>query len=110
MSEKRYSLGLDFGTLSARAVLADVESGNVLPHESVFNYPHEIMNTLGGTPLPPNYALQHPQDYIDALEFLICDTLSKNNVSKEAVIGIGIDFTDCTVLPVDKSLTPICML
>ena len=110
MSEKRYSLGLDFGTLSARAVLADVENGNVLPHESVFTYPHAIMTTLDGSALPTNYALQHPQDYIDALEFLICDTLSQNKISKESVIGIGIDFTDCSVLPVDETLTPMCML
>lgn len=110
MSEKRYSLGLDFGTLSARAVLADVENGSILPNESVFNYPHAIITTLNGTALPSTYALQHPQDYVEALEFLIRETVSKNNVPKESIVGIGIDFTDCSVLPTDKDLTPMCML
>lgn len=110
MSEKRYSLGLDFGTLSARAVLADVENGDVLPYEAVFYYPHAIIHTLDNNVLPSNYAIQHPQDYIDALKFLICETVSKNKIPKESVIGIGIDFTDCSFLPVNKDFTPMCML
>ena len=108
MNEKQYSLGLDFGTLSARAVLAVVENGDVLPYQCVFNYPHAIMTDLNGKILPSNYAIQHPQDYIDALIFLIRETLSKNNISKESVIGIGIDFTSCTILPIKKDGTPLC--
>ena len=110
MNEKQYSLGLDFGTLSARAVLADVENGDVLPYQCVFNYPHAIMTELNGKILPSNYAIQHPQDYIDALIFLIRETLSKNNISKESVIGIGIDFTDCSFLPINEDFIPMCML
>ena len=109
MNEKQYSLGLDFGTLSARAVLADVETGQVLPYQCVFNYPHAILTELNGNTLPSNYAIQHPQDYIDALIFLIHETVSKNNVSKESVIGIGIDFTDCSFLPINEDFVPMCM-
>lgn len=105
----KYSIGLDFGTLSARAVLSNTENGSTLPYESVFYYPHAIINEIDGTPLPQNYALQHPKDYIDALKFLIPDILANNFVDKNLIIGIGIDFTDCTVLPVDKDLTPLCL-
>lgn len=107
---KRYSIGLDFGTLSARAIIANVANGETLPYESVFNYPHAVMQELNGTLLPKNYALQHPSDYIKALEFLLCDVINKNHIEKDSIIGIGIDFTDCTVLPVTKDMTPLCML
>ena len=110
MSEKRYSLGLDFGTLSARAVLADVDNGKLFDYESIFIYPHAIIKNINGNDLPSHYALQHPQDYIDALEFLLSDILEKTGVKKESVIGIGIDFTDCTVLPVNDKMIPLCFL
>ena len=110
MDKKIYSLGLDFGTLSARAILADAKTGKALEHESVFLYPHAIMNEIDGKALPFGYALQHPRDYIDALEFLIPDVLTKNKISATEVIGIGIDFTDCTIIPVDNNLCPMCLI
>lgn len=103
-----YSIGLDFGTLSARGVIANVENGKTLPYESSFCYPHAILSELDGVSLPKNYALQHPRDYIDALEFLIYDLLKNNYVDKNSIIGIGIDFTDCTVLPVNEDYVPLC--
>ena len=103
-----YSIGLDFGTLSARGVIANVENGKTLPYESSFCYPHAILSELDGVSLPKNYALQHPRDYIDALEFLIYDLLKNNSVDKNSIIGIGIDFTDCTVLPVNEDYVPLC--
>lgn len=110
MSKKRYSIGLDFGTLSARAILTDVENGKSMPHESIFHYPHAVITKLGDKALPTGYALQDPSDYIEALKFLLCDLTEKNSIDKSSVIGIGIDFTDCTVLPVNKDMTPLCML
>ena len=107
---KKYSIGLDFGTLSARAVIADVTDGKTMPYESVFEYPHAIIQSINGEPLPSGYALQHPQDYVDALEFLIPDLLKNNNIDKNSVIGIGIDFTDCTVFPINEDLIPLCCL
>ena len=78
----KYSIGLDFGTLSARAVIANTENGSTLPYESVFYYPHAIINEINGTLLPANYALQHPKDYIDALKFLIPDLLANNCIGR----------------------------
>lgn len=106
---KKYSIGLDFGTLSARAVITDVKNGEALPHESVFCYPHAIITEIDGASLPSHYALQHPKDYIDALKFLIPDLLSGNDIDKSDIIGIGIDFTDCTVLPVNRDFLPLCL-
>lgn len=107
---KKYSIGLDFGTLSARAVIADTQNGETMPYESVFTYPHAILTELNNQALPLRYALQHPQDYVDALEFLLTDILFNNNVDKSSVIGIGIDFTDCTVLPINNEFVPLCLL
>ena len=61
-----------------------------------------------GQSLPIDYALQHPQDYLDVLGETIPAVLKQANVSPEDVIGIGIDFTSCTVLPIYQDGTPLC--
>ena len=105
---KKYSIGIDFGTLSARALIADVESGEILPAVYSFEYPHAVMTELGGKELPKNYALQHPRDYIDALDCLIPRLIKDNGVAPEQIVGIGIDFTACTFLPLGKDGAPLC--
>jgi L-ribulokinase len=105
---KKYSIGIDFGTLSARALIADVENGEILPAVYSFEYPHAVMSELGGAELPKNYALQHPRDYIDALDALIPKLVADNKVAPEQIVGIGIDFTACTFLPLDKDGVPLC--
>ena len=105
---KKYSIGIDFGTLSARAVLADVENGDILPAIYSFEYPHAVMTSLEGKELPKSYALQHPQDYIDALDYLIPRLVNDNGVSPEQVAGIAIDFTASTIFPLDEGGVPLC--
>lgn len=107
----RYSIGVDYGTLSARALLLDIDSGEELV-TSVFEYPHKVMEKSlpDGTPLPADYALQHPQDYLDALYFTVSEIIKKSKVSNEDIVGIGIDFTSCTILPIKKDGTPLCVL
>ena len=109
MSLKNYVIGIDYGTLSGRCVLVDVNSGEEVA-ESVLNYAHGVMDeTLpGGKALPLLYALQHPQDYLDVLKTTIRDVLRQAKVSADAVVGMGIDFTACTILPVDAEGTPLC--
>ena len=107
---KKYSIGLDYGTLSGRALLVDVQTGDEIA-SAVFEYPHGVMDEYlpnGTTKLPPDWALEHPQDYLDVLSSTIPKVLKEGNVDKNDVIGIAIDFTACTVLPVDKSGTPLC--
>ena len=107
----KYSIGVDFGTLSGRAALVNVVTGEELA-DSVFDYPHGVMDeTLpDGTRLGVDWALQHPQDYLDVFSHTIPGVLEKSGVSPADVIGVGIDFTACTVLPVKADGTPLCFL
>lgn len=108
---KQYSIGLDFGSLSGRAVLLDLETAQEVA-TSVLDYAHGIMSdTLpDGTKLGPNWALQHPLDYLDVLRVTIPDVLQKAKVKPQQVVGIGVDFTASTVFPVTANGTPLCLL
>ena len=92
----KYAIGVDYGTLSGRAVLVDVKTGEELA-SSVYDYPHAVMdkNLPDGTPLGHDWALQDPQDYIDVLKHTIPQVLQESGISNEDVIGIGTDFTAC---------------
>ena len=106
--EKKYTIGIDFGTLSARAVALEISTGNEVA-EAVFAYPHGVMDTElpSGKKLPPQFALQHPQDYLDALHHTIDGVLEK--VNKEEIAAVCLDFTTCTVLCADEKGVPLCM-
>lgn len=108
---KKYVIGVDFGTLSGRSVIVDVKTGDELA-VSVFDYPHGVMDTKlpGGVPLGVDWALQHPQDYLDVFRVTVPEIIIKAGVKAEQVIGIGIDFTACTMLPVKKDGTPLCFI
>ena len=105
----KYTIGIDFGTLSGRAILVNVQTGMEMG-SSVYEYPHAVMEEKlpDGTKLPVDYALQYPQDYIDVLTNTIPEVLEETGVSSDDVIGVGIDFTACTVLPVDREGVPMC--
>lgn len=112
MERATYTIGLDFGTLSARALLVRTSDGAEIG-TTVFDYPHAVMDEILVTPtgsvkLPPDFALQHPQDYFDALEHIIPELLQTCGVSTDDIIGIGIDFTTCTLIPTDEVGTPLC--
>lgn len=109
---KKYSIGIDYGSLSGRAVLVDVENGKEIA-TSILEYPHAVMYEYlpdGETKLGVDWALQHPQDYIDVLKTTVPAVLEEGGVDPADVIGIGIDFTACTVLPVKADGTPLCFL
>lgn len=107
----KYTIGIDFGTLSGRAVLVDVSSGKELA-SSEYLYPHAVMDTAlpSGKKLGHDWALQHPQDYLDVLTNTIPAVLKESGIDSGDVIGVGTDFTACTVLPVKKDGTPLCFL
>ena len=107
---KHYALGIDFGTESGRALLVDVETGEeVATH--VYRYPNGVLDEQlpDGTPLGPDWALQDPADWLVTLRETVPEVLKEAHVSAEEVIGIGVDFTSCTVLPVDEQGEPLCM-
>ncbi len=108
---KKYSIGIDYGTLSARALLVDMTTGAEVA-VSEFAYPHAVIEGkfLDGSDLEKTTALQHPQDYLDALKNTLTDIIAKSGISTDEVAGIGLDFTSCTVLPVTEDGTPLCFL
>jgi len=111
MQSTKYSIGIDFGTESARAVLVRVDNGEEIA-ASVYEYKDGVIDEfLPGTniKLEPEWALQNPLDYLEALKQIIPDVLNKSKVSPENIIGMGTDFTSCTMLPIDKEGTPLCM-
>lgn len=107
----KYSIGLDFGTLSGRALIVNNETGEELC-SAVCDYPHGVMSEClpDGKRLGVDWALQHPQDYIDVLVKIVRDAVSESGVSPDDITGIGVDFTACTVLPCKKDGTPLCLM
>ncbi len=105
----KYVIGLDYGTLSARAVLVSVGRGEVAA-ESIYPYPHGILNTISGgdEELPVDFALQEIDDYVEAMYETIRTVVKQSGCRAEDVIGIGIDATSSTFLPLTKSGTPLC--
>ncbi len=106
-----YTIGLDFGTLSGRAVLVDARDGAEVA-ESVFDYPHGVMDSQlpSGIKLPPDWALQHPQDYLDVFAHTVPAVLRQSGVDPAAIAGIGIDFTASSPMPTTVDGTPLCFL
>ncbi|GMV83835.1 MAG: ribulokinase [Planctomycetota bacterium] len=104
------ALGLDFGTASVRAVVVDVLRGRELG-AAVTPYAHGVMDRrvpgVRGT-LPPDWALQQPQDYLDGLRQAVRGALRAARTKPERVCGIGVDFTACTALPTCSDGTPLC--
>ncbi len=107
----KYAIGVDYGTLSGRALLVNIETGEELA-TAVYDYPHGVMNDElpCGKKLPHDWALQHPQDYLDVLAVTIPQILKESGVDGGDVIGVGIDFTACTILPALADGTPLCFL
>ncbi|MFJ7735144.1 ribulokinase [Lysinibacillus sp. NPDC097287] len=103
----KYVIGVDFGSESARAILMNTETG--ICHKSVSQtYEHGIITgKLFGKPLKHDTVLQHPNDYLSVLTTLVHQLLEEPGVSAQQIIGIGIDFTSCTVVPVDEEFTPL---
>jgi L-ribulokinase len=102
-------VGVDFGTLSGRAVVVRVRDGAELA-SAEHVYAHAVLDRHlpDGTRLPPDWALQVPSDYIDVLRGAVPEAMTRAGVRPEQVIGIGTDFTACTVLPVLADGTPLC--
>ncbi|WP_236703605.1 ribulokinase [Lentzea aerocolonigenes] len=105
-------VGVDFGTLSGRAVVVRVRDGAELG-TAVSEYRHGVVDQVlpaTGRPLPPEWALQVPADYLDVLRTAVPQAVEAAGISAEQVIGIGTDFTACTMVPVTADGTPLCDL
>ena len=105
-------VGVDFGTLSGRAVVVRVRDGAELG-TAVHDYRHGVVDQVlpaTGRPLPPEWALQVPSDYLDVLRTAVPQAVEAAGISADQVVGIGTDFTACTMVPVTADGTPLCDL
>jgi L-ribulokinase len=110
MNKKRYSIGIDFGTESARVVVVDVSNGRTAS-SVVHGFKDGVIDRrLPGTRvlLPRDTALQNPSDYLDVLKYGIRSALRRGGVRPAQVIGLGVDFTSCTMLPIGRNGNPLC--
>jgi L-ribulokinase len=106
----RYALGIDFGTESGRAVLVDCADGSEVA-ASVYPYANGVIDARlpdSDIELEPEWALQDPADYVRTLKHTVPAVLS--GIRREEVVGVGIDFTSCTMLPTTADGTPLCEL
>ena len=111
-TDKRYSLGFDYGTESVRVVVADIATGH-MAGQADQAYTHGVLDrTLpgAGQSLPPDYALQHPQDWLVNLAQACHAAMAEAKIKADQIIGIGVAFTSCTMLPTLGDGTPLCML
>ncbi|HCT81369.1 MAG TPA: ribulokinase [Micromonosporaceae bacterium] len=108
----RYTVGVDFGTLSGRAVVVRVSDGAEMG-TGLHEYRHGVIDrTLPATgeTLPPDWALQDPEDYREVLRIAVPQAIAAAGVDPGHIIGIATDFTACTVMPVLADGTPLCQV
>ena len=106
----QYVIGIDFGTLSGRSVLVRVSDGAEVA-SATHAYAHGVIDeTLptSGERLPPEWALQDPRDWVEVLKVAVPAVIERGRVAPEQVIGIGTDFTACTMMPTTSDGTPLC--
>lgn len=106
------TVGVDFGTLSGRAVVVRVRDGAELG-SAVHDYRHAVIEDrlpLSGVPLLPDWALQNPEDWRDVLRTAVPAATADAGVDPAQVIGIATDFTACTVLPVTADGVPLALM
>ena len=111
MSEQHYfSLGFDFGTESVRVIVANTANGGIIA-QAEEKYTHGVMDHQlpDGRKLPADYALQHPQDWLTNLAHACSAALKSGKCRPEQIVGIGVAFTSCTMLPTKADGTPLCL-
>lgn len=109
-----FVIGVDYGTLSGRAVVVRVRDGKELG-SGVYDYPHAVVtgalpqDTAGddAARLPGEWALQVPNDYRDVLRYAVPAAVADAGIDPGAVVGIATDFTACTMVPTKSDGTPL---
>lgn len=110
MKNQKYSIGIDYGSESGRVLVVDVNTGEIKGMH-VIPYRHGVITeTLPNSSkrIPKGSALQHPKDYIEVLEEGIPYAIAQAGVRPEQIIGMGVDFTSSTIVPVNEALVPLC--
>ncbi len=104
----RYTVGVDFGTLSARASVVSAENGETAA-EAACPY-RAYQNKLScGIDIPAQAVLADPLEYIDALVNSVKESVRKSGISPDQIVGIAVDATSLSLVVTDASGTPMCM-
>lgn len=104
-----YTIGIDFGTLSGRALLVDTADGHEVA-TAVCDYPSAVIDErlpTSGKPLPPEWALQDPLDYLTVIEQTVPAVIRESGIDPGEIAGLAIDFTACTMMPTKADGTPL---
>ena len=105
------ALGLDFGTESVRALFVDLDGAEHGAASATYSHGQIVSKLPGsGAELPRDYALQHPGDWLDSAARAVRNAWRRVGRSDARLIGIGVDFTSCTMLPTLADGTPLCLL
>lgn len=110
VNANKYVIGIDFGTLSGRVLVVRVSDGEEVG-TAVHEYRHGVMDerlAASGEVLPPEFALQVPDDYRDVLRHAVPAAVAQAGIDPADVIGIGCDFTASTPMPVKSDGSPLC--
>ena len=110
----KYAVGIDFGTESGRAVLVELGTGAEVA-TAIHEYANGVIDQRLPVPnesvvLEPDWALQDPDDYVAAVRSTVPRLLAETGIDPADVVGLGIDFTSCTILPTTADGTPLCRL
>lgn len=108
MEKSTYAIGVDFGTLSARASVVSVQDGHTL---STAERPYHVYDQSlpSGAPVPPNGALADPREYHQALIEAVKEAAALSGAAPEQICGIAVDATSASVVAADDAGTPMCM-
>lgn len=108
---KKYALGVDFGSLSVRAVLFDISNGEyVCSVESAYEHGViEDVHPVTGEPLPHLAALQIPGDFIKGLEQSVKGVIGKAGIDSRSVAAMSVDATSCSLIALDENYQPLCL-
>ena len=107
----KYTIGLDFGTNSCRSLIVDITNGNEIASH-VFEYPSGEAGVIINHDVP-NQARQNPADYLPGIETTIKEAIRQaketdSSFSSNDIIGIGIDTTGSSPMPIDSKGNPLC--
>ncbi len=104
-----YTIGIDYGTESGRVLLVDTQDGREVA-TAVVPYSNGVIDEhLPGSDvrLPPEWALQDPNDYLEVIKQGVPKVLATSGIAPNEIVGVGIDFTACTILPTKTDGTPL---
>ncbi|MBE5773001.1 MAG: ribulokinase [Clostridiales bacterium] len=107
---EKYVIGIDYGTQSARAAVVRASDGSIMG-TCAYPYPHGVMSESlpDGTKLPEQFALAEAEDYIEALEKTVIGAVAASKVARDDIVGLCVDATSCTVVPVDGNMLPLSL-